>query len=277
MKKLVTNMNDASCVLPVTDEIANSWSNEPIRMLLQRIGQKSMGYQIMHERQAGRLTRHETWLNLWMNINTATLAILSTSSLLTVIAEIKDNSMHNNLMLVISVVDIVFVFSHAIAVGITQTTNFAKEIGSHRSMAYNWSCLFSEIQKQFSVQDRDAKELTNYSMEQYNNLLKNSVDTIPRKVLKEYENETKDMHIQRPLIVSVDNLDSELVYGMPIVMPIDDGQSQNPMRYKASPKKPILKSRNNEDAGTESEEQEQPLQILDLEMERWERHTKHIF
>jgi hypothetical protein len=184
--------------------IAESWCVESTRELLRGIGFRSLGYQVMHERQAGHLRRCQLRMSTILVVLSSAMALIGTGNLFSVLTNSHPDPTAS---MVLAIVELSLSFCMTISLAIQSKNKFDENGREHRQMAYEWSCLVSEIQKQFTLRESNLKILLRDSINEYNHLLRTSMDKIPQRIINKYRDETRGKHISQPLIVSTAHIE----------------------------------------------------------------------
>lgn len=180
------SQEDVETRLAREQAIAESWLNDSMRAELLGIGNRSRGYQVMHERQAGHLSRMHDIVSTMVIVLQAFSTLIGTGSFVSSMST-DDQSWVGSM---VAVVVITFTFATSLTVALQNRGKFEAKSHAHRVMAADWTGFVAHLQKQFIFRDQNLRDLLRASMDRYAELFSKTSDKLPRSVVERYRRET---------------------------------------------------------------------------------------
>jgi hypothetical protein len=183
------------------------WNNR-IKLLLKKLGEKSMGYRWMHDQENIHYLKIDEIVNfVQLSIN-AILTILNSAGLVSLYT--------NNDYIVIFVLTLTNLVLSAISTimsGIREKSDYRTIAQNHRDTAYRFTLIYHSIQEQLSldIKDRQSdKVFMSEKIKEYNDLMQ-SKQIIRQKIVDKYICETKNTNIYKPVIMTeFENIDIDV-------------------------------------------------------------------
>lgn len=176
--------------------------NKRMRLLLKKIGERSMGYRWMHNQEVRYNNRRNYAYTL---VNKLLLTIIGTLNAVEFMAFLSDSGAVNNPEIMISVVAIqlLLVLGSGIIVVIKESGNYELESVNHSKTVSKYNSINLDIQKQFSLpvhQRKNDVDFLDDIVKTYNDTMDNSPQ-IRQDTMDNYVKMTQDKGIYQPLSV----------------------------------------------------------------------------
>jgi hypothetical protein len=170
--------------------------NQKTEYLLQRIGEKSMGYRWMHEQEHLYHTGYNDKLQLYLIVLTGILGTLSSGS---IIGLFSDSSSKNNILLALTITQLIMSFIMGVVLGIKEQGDYKMTAMQHKQISSKFAVLYHSIQRQFSLDPRnreDDKTFLNDKIREFDDLVA-SPNVIRNETMTKYNNTIADKNISK--------------------------------------------------------------------------------
>ena len=175
---------------------------DSMKILLKKIGEKSMGYRWMSEKASMYYDNKDKKFMIAIVIFGSLLAILDTVSLYSLIVQFNLSN-NKDFIITLTVINLIFVFMSLILTGIRENSGFRDKSNNHRQMLPKYAQIYHSIQEQFSLSEKDQEDGVGFlrdMIKDYDNLLDIGLN-IPSHILDQYAKATKNNDITKPAII----------------------------------------------------------------------------
>ncbi len=203
VKKMKTTKHDT---MNKSLEKKKPWNNR-IKLLLKKLGEKSMGYRWMHEHENAYYLNFDTNINIAQLILGMILTVLNSTGLISLYAE-------NNYVLIffLTLSNLILSALLTFTIGLREKIDFRTISQNHKESAYRFTQIYHSIQEQLSldIEDREIdKEFMRKMIIQYDDLMQTK-QNIRKGIVNKYITETKNTNIYKPIIMAeFENIDIE--------------------------------------------------------------------
>jgi len=173
--------------------------NYGIQLLLKKIGEKSMGFKWMHNRERVYFEKLDSKYKLATLILLAVIGTISGSEIILAIIDVDSKYVYLSFAIIIFLVNIV----HSVVTGIRETEGTNELITSHQTASSKFNKINLDIQTQFTfdIEDRASdKDFLQNTIQYYNDVLDNA-PTIRDETANLYMDAIKDKNIYKPLMI----------------------------------------------------------------------------
>lgn len=183
--------------------------NFRIKLLLKKIGEKSMGYRWMHEKESMNYETKDYWIGLLELFLGAMITTLTSGTLVGLFA---DTNLRNNPETIVSLtmIELIFALILSVTIGIKEHSDFRSKQIDHKNTAYKFTQLYHSIQEQFSInlEEREKDNIfLRLKIQEYDSLMENSLN-ISKQILNKYIEASKNYDIYKPAILGhFDNIE----------------------------------------------------------------------
>lgn len=189
------------------------WNNR-IKLLLKKLGEKSMGYRWMHDQENEYYLKLDKNINNFLIILSAIVTALNSTALASLFASEDDFA----IIFWLTLINLILSLILTIIIGIKDKSEYGTIAKNHRETSYKFTQIYHSIQEQLSldVEDREVdKEFLGKKIKEYDYLMQ-SKPNIRKKIADKYISETKNTNIYKPIIttefenidIDVDNADT---------------------------------------------------------------------
>ncbi|MBA42882.1 MAG: hypothetical protein CMF62_02595 [Magnetococcales bacterium] len=189
--------------------ILNTPWNYRIKILLKKIGEKSMGYRWMHEQESIYYKRIDYWVGVMQIVITAILTLLSSGTLILLLTETNSN---NNLTskLTLTLIELFLTLLLNIINGVQNHSDYKGVSKKHLQSSFNFIRIYHTIQEQLTLpvlQRENDHEFLQEKIKEYDDLVLEAPE-IQKKIRDEYLTATKDHSIFKPSILGdIENIE----------------------------------------------------------------------
>jgi hypothetical protein len=168
------------------------------KLLLKSIGERSFGYQWLHEQEQIYYERLDQKFKIAQIIVIALTATVTSGSMIGLIA---DTGSRDNLTMIIliSLAEMLLSLISAVLLGIREQSDYVKKSDNHRNAAFEFSKIYHSIQEQFAIshQHREDEIIFLKNMLKIYDDLRQKMPIIRQKTLDQYEEKTKNKDITK--------------------------------------------------------------------------------
>lgn len=203
-----TGNNPGGCYPGVCSGATTRPWNNRIKLLLKKLGEKSMGYRWMHDQENIHYLKIDEIVNFVQITIGAILTILNSSGLVS----LYTNNDHI-VIFTLTLSNLVLSAILTIIIGIREKSDYRSIAQNHRDTAYRFTLIYHSIQEQLSLNIKDRhsdKVFMSEKIKEYNDLMQ-SKQNIRKKIVDKYICETKNTNIYKPVIMAeFENIDIDV-------------------------------------------------------------------
>ncbi|AYV78738.1 MAG: hypothetical protein Edafosvirus29_2 [Edafosvirus sp.] len=225
-----------------SDDVDNTnkkpWNNR-MKLLLKRLGEKSMGYRWMHDQENAHFLKLDNTFNNLQIILGTLLATLNSTGLATLYANTANNF---NIIFSLTLIGLILSAILTIIMGIREKNEYNTIAFNHKDTASKFTKIYHSIQEQLSLdmEDREIdKEFLGKKIREYDELMQNKPN-IRKKILDKYVDETKNINIYKPIItdefenIDIDDDNDNTVINIKSKNELHDKDKQKKIDYEIS-------------------------------------------
>lgn len=185
--------------------------NYRMKLLLKKVGEKSMGYRWLHDKE------NEYYYNVDYTLSVTQLVLSSSIASLTsgtVIQLLGDNGETDTgrIVIILTIINLILSLLLTIVMGIRDQSDYKGRSNQHHKTSVDFSKISNSIAEQFSLRLKDREDDTKFLKEkikEYDKIMQAS-PLVRRKTLDAYVDATKNKDIYKPAIVGdIENIDIE--------------------------------------------------------------------
>ena len=195
---------------PVEDPYA-PW-NHRIKLLLKKIGEKSMGYRWMHDQEAKYFLKIGYWFGVGQIILSSFLSIMSSGTLIGMASDMDPDD-GDEILVIATVCELCTSFILLVLIGIKEQSDFKGKANQHQRTAHMFAKIYRSIQEQMTldIEERENDRIfLREKIQQYDLLMDGALE-VRSGTMEKYITATENHDIYKPaLIGDVDGIEIDM-------------------------------------------------------------------
>jgi hypothetical protein len=185
----------------------DSW-NYRMKLMLKKIGEKSMGYRWMNEQEYAHYLNVDYYIGIVIIVLTALVTTLTSGTLIGLFSD-TNLVKNSDTLMIITLLEVIMSALSGIAIAIRDQGEFKKKSRDYKDTSYKFARIYHSIQEQFSLPIKERENDIQFlkdKIKEYDDLME-AMGTIRPKILQKYINTARAQNHNKPALEEYETIE----------------------------------------------------------------------